>query len=175
MGEVRQAAELPELVRSKAERKVRTAPVSSTPVDERKPVTAGNAKERVSVFVSAIEEMVKRDLFPLLVLPELKDALVDVEPTVIEQLSNVLRWLGTLVDRLPADVVMHSKVLSEVSKAVASRRTTRVETEDSQAGVEKAFESPVPQVEETQGRTKKRMRRLIPGLRRTKVALPASN
>ena len=174
MGDVHQAAELPELMRTKAEGKVRKATVTSAPVDERRPVTADTANERVSVFVSAIEEIVKRDLFPLLVLPELKDALVDVEPTVIEQMSNVFRWLGTLVARLPADVVMHSKVLSEVLGSVASRRTTQAASEDSQAGVEKAPESPIPQVDSTRARGKRR-EQLIPGLRRNKVPVAPSN
>lgn len=175
MGEVRQAAELPELVRSKAEGKVRGAPTNSGPVEERRPVTADTAQERVVGFVSALQEMVVRDLHPLLAWPDLKDTLVDVEPTVAEKLSNVLRWPCTLVDRLPADMVAHYRVLSGVSGAASIRPSTPPLAEGGHAPVKKSPESPTQKGEDTRGRATERTRLLIPGLRRNKGPVAPSN
>ena len=107
MDMAQQEIELPVLVNAKAERKARKPPVSAPTVQVPRTVQPGGIYERVALVLSTMEALVRSELYPVLVSAGLDDALLDVEPAEIKNLSNVLLRLNDLVGHLPREVVMH--------------------------------------------------------------------
>jgi ParB-like chromosome segregation protein Spo0J len=121
MDGAQQEIELPVLVKAKSERKARKPPVSAPTVQVPRPVQPGGIYERVASFLSTMEALVRSELYPILGAQGLDDALLDVEPAEIKILSNIFLRLNDLVGHLPREVVMHSRALSELSRAMEFR------------------------------------------------------